>query len=166
MACGQSSRSGSWLSLLMQGCGLAGRVLQSRCQPQVSSQNKVSSCWMECQCASDPFLCMMPVLPVFMVHSFILVTLERGDEYLISKQEFFSCEVMLLVGMLRERTELWCRVADRLWQALPWWHQLPVGLCPSRAGVGGCCSGEHIREGGREGSCSRSRGWPLGGQPL
>lgn len=36
---------------------------------------------MECQCASDPFLCPMPVLPVFMVHSFILVILEHVDGY-------------------------------------------------------------------------------------
>lgn len=97
---------------------------------------------MECHCASDPFLCMMPVLSVVTVHYFILVILERVDEYLNFQAGIFPCQVMLVVGMLRDRTE--CRVAGRLWQSLPWWYKLSVTPCPSHAGVGGLCSAESL----------------------
>lgn len=106
---------------------------------------------MECQCASNPFLCTMPVLSVFMVHSSILVILGHMDEYLNFQAGIFPVSGDV-VGMLRRRTkwfwpQLWCRAAGRLWQTLPWWFKLSVSHCPSHAGVGGCCSAEESLEG-------------------
>lgn len=59
---------------------------------------------LEFHCASDPFPCVMPVCVCVYGSFFFPGNFGTCDEYLNFQAGIFPCQVVLLVGMFRDRT--------------------------------------------------------------